>query len=123
MPDYQGFMRIAGIGGEPLRVGTQTIHRSVVIYLAERPSDELLRRWLDRARAYLADPQKYGSHEFTTEAVFTCPFCTLEVHIVRDSTSEPALIHAMPPCKRYLDLDVVDYMQAVNREMAKTAPS
>jgi len=62
-------------------------------------------------------------HEFTTEHVFMCPFCMLEVHIVRDETNEPALIHGMPPCKRYLNLDVVDYMQAVNREKAKTAPS
>lgn len=68
MPDYQGFMCVAGIGGTPVQVGQETQHRSVVIYLVRRPSDELLRRWLDRAREYLDDPQKYDSHEFVPRA-------------------------------------------------------
>lgn len=61
--------------------------------------------------------------EYATEFSFTCPFCTLTVHVVRDADNEPALIHVSPPCRRFLNLDPVEYMQAVNRENAKTAPS
>lgn len=61
--------------------------------------------------------------EYRAEFDFACPFCTLQVHVVRDADNEPALIHVSPPCRRFLNLDPVEYMVAVNRERAKDAPS
>lgn len=61
--------------------------------------------------------------EYRTEYSFTCPFCTLVVHVVRDEKDEPALIHVSPPCQKFPNLDPTEYMAAVNRESAKTAPS
>ncbi len=62
--------------------------------------------------------------DYKTRLKFVCPFCKNDVHVVDDAaTGEPALIHVATPCSKFLNLEPTDYMRAVNRERAKTAPS
>lgn len=50
---------------------------------------------------------------------FKCPFCGLEATIVEESDVD-AVCHALPPCKTFLETpSALEYMQAVNTEIAR----
>lgn len=45
------------------------------------------------------------------DVAFSCPFCDGHVQTV---TPDFAVLHTSPPCQRFLDLDVVDFLHACN---------
>lgn len=47
---------------------------------------------------------------------FTCPFC--EIHVLIDENNE-SVAHTTPACEKFLQNNVVDYMIAVNDEIAR----
>lgn len=42
---------------------------------------------------------------------FECPFCGGKFGIIED---QYALFHYAPPCQKFIDLDVTDFLHAVN---------
>lgn len=46
------------------------------------------------------------------DVAFRCPFCGRQVQTV--SGGACAVLHADPPCARFVALDVTDYLHAVN---------
>jgi len=47
---------------------------------------------------------------FSEEVEFPCPFCG-----ARCATIEPpGVLHAMPPCKQFIDLDPIAFLKAAN---------
>ena len=41
---------------------------------------------------------------------FNCPFCGLPAHVFNDPV--PAVAHDVPPCARFIELDVIEYLRA-----------
>jgi hypothetical protein len=55
---------------------------------------------------------------------FTCPFCGRSVHAeAPDPPLSPFVAHAVPMCKTFEKLTAAEYMKAVNKATAATAPS
>lgn len=46
---------------------------------------------------------------------FVCPFCERMVHVPK---GDPAVMHDVPPCGVFMELNVVDFLQAARRKMA-----
>jgi hypothetical protein len=46
---------------------------------------------------------------------FTCPFCGGRCSVM----IPPAVTHTLPACARFLELEVTDFLAAVNRDNAK----
>jgi hypothetical protein len=53
---------------------------------------------------------------------FTCPFCGRRASFgyVQE---HPTATHDMPMCKKFEELEPDEFLQAVNRKLAETAPS
>lgn len=49
------------------------------------------------------------------EITFVCPFCGLGAGVTQDHES---LVHALPMCERFEQLDVIEYLSAVNEARA-----
>lgn len=50
----------------------------------------------------------------TVVPMSACPFCEGQFSVARKKPSrEPFLLHTVPPCARYLALEVADYLAAV----------
>jgi hypothetical protein len=47
---------------------------------------------------------------------FTCPFCGGRVACTRPH----GVLHELPPCQKFIDLDVVEYLRAARLERVKT---
>lgn len=48
---------------------------------------------------------------FQTDLPFKCPFCGADCETVKPA----GVLHALPACQGFIDLDPVQFLQAVNR--------
>lgn len=46
---------------------------------------------------------------FTTDTVFHCAFCRAHCEA---GAKDGVIIHAMPPCQQFIDMDPVDFLRA-----------
>ena len=53
-----------------------------------------------------------------TATAFTCPFCGRQAGV---STHPSAVIHALPMCAKFDQLEPADYLAAVNAQLARAA--
>jgi hypothetical protein len=47
----------------------------------------------------------------STDVSFNCPFCDGRAHVVGASS---AIVHTLPPCEKWLELDCHEYLHEVN---------
>jgi len=48
-----------------------------------------------------------------TSATFRCPFCGGAFGAIEKETDQlPGLTHSLPPCRKFLELDVVEFLAA-----------
>jgi len=47
---------------------------------------------------------------FKEEVTFPCPFCGAQCA----ATDPPAIVHVMPPCKQFIELDPIAFLKAAN---------
>ncbi len=43
-----------------------------------------------------------------------CPFCGGDISFTEEDGHPDSLLHSMPPCQRYLDLEIDEFMHQVN---------
>jgi hypothetical protein len=57
---------------------------------------------------------------FTTAVEAVCPFCQKKFH-AGEEDGVPGIIHEMPPCDTFLELEPDEFLAAVNAETARLA--
>lgn len=60
------------------------------------------------------------------EPLCDCPFCGAKVYASidpEDETQHDGLIHEMPLCKRFEDMDCLEFITAVREEMERRQPN
>lgn len=52
---------------------------------------------------------------FREEVTFKCPFCGVDCAAV----DPPGVVHAMPPCQGFIDLDPLEFIRVARRAMER----
>lgn len=47
---------------------------------------------------------------------FECPFCSSLCNATKDSEKGPCVMHEMPPCDTFNDMDPIEFMIACNNK-------
>jgi len=62
-----------------------------------------------------------GRH--VTEIDFVCPFCGRRVDVGHGPSGNGQILHEMPMCANFEQLEPADYLEFVRREFAARGPS
>lgn len=47
-----------------------------------------------------------------TSPTFRCPFCGGKFEAVQQDNGTPGVVHSMPPCEKFIALDVIAFLRA-----------